>query len=68
MPSNGGEFSGWLDRSAHIARGSAASVKMSKNVEIIIKEARKKPRMRTYTTYDDINSARLGWLAPARQL
>ena len=46
MPSNGGEFSGWLDRSAHIARGSAASVKMCKNV-------RKKPRMRTYTTYDD---------------
>ena len=31
MPSNGGEFSGWLDRSAHIA----ACVKMCKNLEVI---------------------------------
>ena len=39
MPSNGGEFSGWLDRSAHIARGSVC-------------KKGKKPRMRNYTTYD----------------
>ena len=51
-----------LDRSAHIARGT-------------VKEARAKPRMRTYTTYDVHgrsykfrSNERLGWLAPARQL
>ena len=49
MPSNGGEFSRWLDGSAHIAR---QRVKMCKNVEMISDKKRvTKPRMRTYTTY-----------------
>ena len=52
MPSNGGEFSGWLDRSAHIAR---QRVKMRKNLEMCDfgkKEACKKPHLHDVPTDD----------------
>ena len=66
MPSNGGEFSGWLDRLAHISR----RVKMCKN---FLKRLRsQKPCIRTYTTYGRTyinrkihSNERVGWLAPA---
>ena len=67
MPSNGGEFSRWLDRRGH----EAACVKMCKNLEMISDKKKRvtKPRMLTYTTYDRREkAASCGWLAPARQL